>query len=158
MPNNYSTKTVNIWGRLRRNTNGSAWKIHAKYLDSLPMLELLYRVVLGSLLIGWKIYLLLIGSSTNYEFLSTNHRVWQDKVVESWNQGHHDRVIFSFDWADISEHSTQCLTTFPWWPQGLCACLWMERSGFEPWPWHCVVFFGKALDSHSFSLSQHLDV
>ena len=97
--------TVNIWGRLRRNTNGSAWKIQTKYFDSLPMLELLYRFVLSSLLIGWKIYLLLIGSTTNYEFfLSTNHRVWQDKLVESWNQGHHDRVIYQNTRRNVWQH------------------------------------------------------
>ena len=28
----------------------------------------------------------------------------------------------------------------------------MERSGFEPWPGHCVVFLGKTLYSHSTSL------
>ena len=27
-----------------------------------------------------------------------------------------------------------------------------ERSGFEPWPGHCVVFLGKTLYSHSASL------
>ena len=28
----------------------------------------------------------------------------------------------------------------------------LERSGFEPWPGHCVVFLGKTLYSHSASL------
>ena len=28
----------------------------------------------------------------------------------------------------------------------------IERSGFEPWPGHCVVFLGKTLSSHSASL------
>ena len=35
------------------------------------------------------------------------------------------------------------------WPYGECAGLWIERSGFEPWPGHCVVFMGKILYSHS---------
>ena len=30
--------------------------------------------------------------------------------------------------------------------------LQIERSGFEPWPGHCVVFLGKTLYSHSASL------
>ena len=29
------------------------------------------------------------------------------------------------------------------------AGLWIERSGFEPWPGNCVVFLGKTLYSHS---------
>ena len=28
----------------------------------------------------------------------------------------------------------------------------IERSGFEPWPGHCVVFLGKTLYSHTASL------
>ena len=39
------------------------------------------------------------------------------------------------------------------WPSGKHAGLWIERSGFEPWPGHCVVFLGKTLYSHSASLS-----
>ena len=31
----------------------------------------------------------------------------------------------------------------------LVLCLWIERSGFKPWPGHCVVFLVKTLDSHS---------
>ena len=31
------------------------------------------------------------------------------------------------------------------WTYGQCVVLWIERSGFEPWPGHCVVFFGKIL-------------
>jgi len=32
-------------------------------------------------------------------------------------------------------------------------CLWIEKSGFEPWPLgHCVVFLGMTLYSHSASL------
>ena len=27
-----------------------------------------------------------------------------------------------------------------------------ERSGFEPWPGHCVVLLGKTLNSHDASL------
>jgi len=35
------------------------------------------------------------------------------------------------------------------WPcNGQCAGLWIELSGFEPWPGHCVVFLGKTLNSH----------
>ena len=30
-----------------------------------------------------------------------------------------------------------------------------ERSGFEPWPGHCVVFLGKTLYSHAHSASLH---
>ena len=29
-----------------------------------------------------------------------------------------------------------------WWPSGQRARLRIERSGFEPWPGHCVVFLG----------------
>ena len=32
------------------------------------------------------------------------------------------------------------------------AGLRIKRSGFEPWPGHCVVFLGKTLCSHSASL------
>ena len=39
-----------------------------------------------------------------------------------------------------------------WSPIGYCAGLRIERSGFEPWPGHCVVFLGKTLYSHSASL------
>ena len=38
------------------------------------------------------------------------------------------------------------------WPSGQRAGLRIERSGFEPWPGHCVVSLGKALYSHSASL------
>ena len=38
------------------------------------------------------------------------------------------------------------------WPSGLRAGLRILRSGFEPWPDHCVVFLGKTLYSHSASL------
>ena len=35
---------------------------------------------------------------------------------------------------------------------GKRAGLWIERSGFESWPDHFVVFLGKTLYSHSASL------
>ena len=35
------------------------------------------------------------------------------------------------------------------WPSGKCAGLRIERTGFEPWPGHCVLFLGKTLYSHS---------
>ena len=38
------------------------------------------------------------------------------------------------------------------WPNGWCAGLRIERSVFEPWPGHCVVFLGKTLYSHGASL------
>ena len=38
------------------------------------------------------------------------------------------------------------------WLHGQCTRLWIEWSGFKPWPGHCVVFLGKTLYSHSASL------
>ena len=34
----------------------------------------------------------------------------------------------------------------------------IERSGFEPWPGHCVVFLGKTLNSHNASLRPGVNV
>ena len=34
------------------------------------------------------------------------------------------------------------------WRNGQCSGLQIERSGFEPWLEHCVVFLGKTLYSH----------
>ena len=39
------------------------------------------------------------------------------------------------------------------WPSGYRAGLRIEKSGFEPWPDHCVVFLGKTLYSHTVPLS-----
>ena len=30
------------------------------------------------------------------------------------------------------------------WPLGLCTGLWIERSGFDSCPGHCVVFLGRS--------------
>ena len=34
----------------------------------------------------------------------------------------------------------------------------IERSGFETWPGHCVVFLGKTLYSHSASLHPEVEM
>ena len=38
-------------------------------------------------------------------------------------------------------------------PYGLCAGLWLERSGFKTLPGQCIVFFGETLNFQSASLS-----
>ena len=38
------------------------------------------------------------------------------------------------------------------WPSGQRAGIQIDRSVFEPWPGHSVVFLGKTLYSHSASL------
>ena len=53
---------------------------------------------------------------------------------------------FIFNWLLFNFRSTGLMVSTVY------AGLWIERSGFESWPGHCDVFFGKKHYPHSASL------